>query len=100
MSKILLVQSRTAPERIEREQGNFARVVGGAAQLDFLSTLDERFAWETPEEFLNGYDGVMFGGSSDFDFHGGREESDPARITSLEILARTRPLVSHAFEKN
>jgi GMP synthase-like glutamine amidotransferase len=100
MSKILLVQSRTDPMRIERERNNFAKAVGGVADLDFLSSLDLQFAWAAPEEFLAGYDGVMFGGSSDFDFHGGRVEGDSARITSMEILARTRPLVAHAFERH
>ena len=100
MQKLLLVQSRTSPERIERERDNFTRALGGIAELESLSTLDERFGWETPQEFLAGYDGVMFGGSSDFDFHGGRPDSDPVRATSMQILERTRPLVSHAFEIN
>ncbi len=97
MHTILLVQSRITPERIERERDNFTRALGGIAQLESLSALDERFGWETPQEFLAGYDGVMFGGSSDFDFHGGRPESDPVRATSMQILERTRPLVAHAF---
>ena len=93
-----MVQSRITPERVERERGNFARALDGAAELGFLSALDERFEWETPQEFLAGYDGVIFGGSSDFDFHGGRPESDPVRATSMQILDRTRPLVAHAFD--
>lgn len=98
MQKVLLVQSRTTPVRIEREQGNFSRALGSTAELEFLSALDERFAWETPEEFLAGYDGVIFGGSSDFDFHGGRPEDDPVRAVSMQILDRTRPLVARALE--
>lgn len=100
MHKILLVQSRITPERIERERDNFTRALGGVAELESLSALDERFEWETPQEFLAGYDGVMFGGSSDFDFHGGRPDSDPVRAASMQILERTRPLVAHAFDSN
>ena len=98
MQKILLVQSRISPERIECEHNNFTRSLGGIAEFESLSTLDERFGWETPQEFLAGYDGVMFGGSSDFDFHGGRPDSDPVRAASMQILERTRPLVAHAFD--
>ena len=95
--KILFVQSRTDPIRIERERDNFRRAVGSAAHIDFLSALDEKLAWTTPDEFLKGIDGVMFGGSSDFDFHGGRQSDDPARIMSMIILARARTMVRYAL---
>ncbi len=97
MKKVLVVQSRTTPERIEREQENFIRSIGTLADVTFLSALDERLAWTTPEEFLEGFDGVIFGGSSDFDFHGGRVENDPIRLISLLILSRTKDLVSYAL---
>lgn len=97
MSKILLIQSRTTPERIARERENFARVVGDSAQLDFLSALDERLAWTYPDEFLKYYDGVIFGGSSDFDLHGGRDDKDPARLMATIILSRTKLIVQYAL---
>ncbi len=97
MGKILVVQSRTTPNRIEREQANFRRSIGPHADVEFLSALDERLAWHTPDEFLKLYKGVIFGGSSDFDFHGGREEGDPARLMSLMILSRTKMIISYAL---
>lgn len=97
MKQVLVVQSRTTPERIECEQGNFRRAIGDRADVTFLSALDERLAWSTPDEFLVGIDGVIFGGSSDFDFNGGRAEKDPARIMSIIILSRTKSFVSYTL---
>ncbi len=99
MKKILVVQSRTTEDSIERERGNYERAVGGAAHLSFISSVDEKLSWTTPEQLLAEYDGVIFGGSSDFDFHGGRPENDPARLMSLIILSRAKNIVSYAFEK-
>lgn len=82
---------------MEREQNNFRRVVGDAAEVEFLSALDERLAWTYPDEFLKGCDGVIFGGSSDFDFHGGRTLKDPARIMATIILSRTRLIITYAL---
>lgn len=97
MKKLLIVQSRTTEARIEGERTNYRRVVGDFAEVEFLSALDERLAWTTPDEFLKGADGVIFGGSSDFDFHGGRADQDPARLISLLILSRAKNLVSYAL---
>ena len=97
MKKILVVQSRTDESRIAGEQENFRSALGGNANISFLSALDERLAWSTPDEFLKGVDGVIFGGSSDFDFHGGRPAKDPARLMSLILLSRTRNIISYTL---
>ncbi len=98
MQKILLVQSMITEDRIERQRANFTRAIDGTAELDFISAVDEKLSWTTPEQLLKGYDGVIFGGSYDFDFHGGRHESDPARIMSTIILGRSRNIVRYASE--
>ncbi len=98
MKKILLVQSRRTPVRVERERENFRRAIGSTAELDFVSALDEKLSWQSPRDLLAGFDGVIFGGSSDFDFHGGRPDDDPVRIISTMILGRTRNIVAHALE--
>lgn len=98
MRKILLVQSMITEERIERQRANFTRAIDSAAALDFISAVDEKLSWTTPAELLEGYDGVIFGGSYDFDFHGGRHEQDPARIMSMIILGRSRNIVGYASE--
>ncbi|MBV9159142.1 MAG: type 1 glutamine amidotransferase [Candidatus Kaiserbacteria bacterium] len=100
MKRILVVQSRVTETRIERERENYRRTIGDRAEVSFLSALDEQLAWNAPADFLKGNDGVIFGGSSDFDFHGGRREDDPARIISMVILSRTRDLISYALEND
>lgn len=100
MTNILLVQSRVTEVRVERERENFRRSIGDKATLHFLSAVDEKLAWTAPEEFLKGYDGVIFGGSSDFDFHGGRPDGDPVRLMSMMILSRAKNIVSYALAQN
>ena len=97
MKKVLVIQSRTTEKRIENERNNYREAIENAAEVDFLSALDERHAWTTPEEFLKGYGGVIFGGSSDFDFHGGRPDGDPIRLMSMIILSRAKNIVSYAM---
>jgi GMP synthase (glutamine-hydrolysing) len=100
MHKILLIQSRSQPERIQKERENFTRAIGKSAELEFLSALDTKLSWTNPDRLLGEYDGVIFGGSSDFDFNGGRDEKDPARIVSLVILSRVRNIISHALTQD
>lgn len=99
MKKILLVQSRAQFERAQKERENFTRALEGVADLDCLSAIDERLAWMYPDDLLRNYDGVIFGGSSDFDFHGGREERDPARLVSFIILSRVRNIISYVLSE-
>ncbi len=100
MTRILIVQSRSSPEGVEREQANFRRTIGKTAEVEFLSALDERLAWTSPDEFLKECDGVIFGGSSDFDFHGGRTEDDPARLMAMIILSRSKLIVTYALTED
>ena len=97
MKRILVVQSRTNPEWLAREQEDFRRVIGGGVVVEFLSSVDEKLAWSSPAEFLRDRDGVIFGGSADFDFHGGRDERDPVRLMSFIILSRVKNLISYAL---
>jgi len=98
--RILIVQSRSSPDWVEREQKNYRRTIGELAEIEFLSALDERLSWSSPDEFLKNSAGVIFGGSSDFDFHGGRDEKDPARLMSMIILSRAKNIVTHARAVN
>jgi GMP synthase-like glutamine amidotransferase len=100
MNKILLIQSRVNNERIENERASYRRAVGEKFELDYLSALDERLSWTKPEELLKDYVGVIFGGSSDFDFDGGRSSGDPVRLISMIILSRVKMLVKYAIAGN
>lgn len=100
MHRVLVLQSRITEENVERERANFTRAAAGKADLTFVSTVDEKLAWTSPTELLKGYDAAIFGGSSDFDFHGGRPDKDPIRLMSTIILGRARNIVSYALEKD
>ncbi len=95
MSKILLIQSRERADLMASERRNFERAMRGVAQLDCMSAVDESLAWENPEGLVGGYNGVIFGGSAEFDIHGGRDEADPARLASMRIIARVRILMEY-----
>ncbi len=98
MKKILVIQSYRDMESAEGERRDYSRTLAGHAELTFISTLDTQIQWKNPEAVLAGYQGVIFGGSSDFDFDGGREVSDPVLSESHTILERMRPLVAHILQ--
>jgi GMP synthase (glutamine-hydrolysing) len=98
MAKILGIQFRTKESSIIHEQKTIARELGDEVAIDFMSALDTSIDWHFPETVLEGFDGVILGGSGDLDFDGGREESDEVRKISYEILGRLRPLFAYIFE--
>jgi len=100
MKKILIIQSRTRPEMLAAEQGEYARAIGSLAEAVFVSSLDESLDWQHPEKIVEGFSGVIFGGSGEFDFDGGRPHDDAARATSQQIVARVRPLVLDILQKD
>lgn len=100
MKKILVIQSRSRQEMIDAEQGEYRRAAGEDAELSFASTLDLARTWDAPEQILEGYDGIIVGGSGEFDLDGGRGEQDPARMTAREVVARIRPLIGHMLANN
>lgn len=86
---ILLVQFRASPETIENEQRAVRRSIGNCGNVRTLSFFEAATAEELRDACL-GADGVIFGGSGDFDIDGGRSPADPARATSAEILSKVR----------
>lgn len=101
MKKILILQSRRRPEMIESEQREYMKSLAQTgAQLVFKNTLDESLPWRDPATILEDAHGVIFGGSGEFDFDGGRVDDDPARLTAHAIRDRVRPLVEYLFARN
>lgn len=95
---MLVIQFRRRPEMIVSEQKEYERVVGDTVELLFRSGLDTSINWQDPATVIEGADGIIFGGSGEFDLDGGRPEHDPARITAREARERMRPLVQYALE--
>lgn len=79
------------------EQESISRELGPDIQLLCISALDENISWQLPAEVLAGIAGVIFGGSGDFDFDGGRPRDDRARTTSYVFLEKLRPLLDYIF---
>ncbi len=94
---ILLVQFRVEAQAAELERRSIVREVGEGVALATLSALDEKIDWHTPALILQPYQGVIFGGSGDFDFDGGRLDTDAARVMSGVLLERLRPLLDYLF---
>lgn len=100
MKKILIIQSRVTPSTALSERREYANAVKSGAELTFVSSLDTALPWNTPQELLGEHNAVIFAGSGDFDFDGGRAEDDEARIASHAIARRMGRLVHHVLEKN
>lgn len=97
MKRILVIQSRINPESIAQEQEAYRSACGNNAELTFLSSLDESLSWTEPEEVLEEYNGVILGGSREFDFDGGRASGDPFRILAMLISSRAKNLAGYAL---
>lgn len=94
---ILLIQFRLQDRAAELERLSIAREIGLAASLATVSALDEAIDWGVPETFARQYQGFIFGGTGDFDFDGGRTDTDAARIMAQTLLERLRPLLEYLF---
>lgn len=98
MTSLLLIQSRKRPEMVEGEQGEYTRALADTGvTLSYMSVFDETIDWNAPEELLAGYDGIMLGGSGEYDFDGGRPLTDDVRAESKAIVERLRPLLDYVF---
>ncbi len=100
MKKILIIQSYKDVANAEEERREYLQVLGSHAEITFASSIDDSLSWNTPAIIVTGYDGIIFGGSSDFDFDGGRVPNDPVLAESRAILERLRPLIAYLLEKD
>lgn len=98
VSKILALQFRTNAVAEQFEQQSICREIGESATVHFISALDSGINWDIPRQLLAGYQGLILGGSGDFDFDGGRLESDDARARSYQLLEQLRPLFQVVFD--
>jgi GMP synthase (glutamine-hydrolysing) len=97
MPTVLLIQFRKNQTAAELEFTSMCRQCAGLVALERVSALDEGALWHDPEGIMAPYQGVIFGGSGDFDFDGGRDPGDEAVTMSFAILDRLTPLLHHIF---
>lgn len=89
---ILLIQFRTSPSAIENEQKAILRSIGDCGKVIAKHVFDFETSSALKESCLAA-DGVIFGGSGDFDLDGGRDLDDPARSTSIKILGLVKETI-------
>ena len=100
MKRIFVVQFRARPEMLEAERAEYKRATGEGAEIEFESALNTAREWDAPQKILAGFDGIILGGSGEFDLHGGREENDTARVTAREVLGRMKKFVSYTVQND
>ena len=98
MVKILGVQFRINKEAIAREQFSLRRELGSTVELDCIDALNVGLDWSCPEALLQGYSGMILGGSGDLDFDGNRPADDEMRVLSQVVLKRLTPLFQYVFD--
>ena len=96
-TRILLVQFRVTLITETLERVSIERELGSRCLLSTISALNENLQWTNPAELLSGVQGVIFGGSGDYDFDGGRLHDDGVRKKSYELLELLRPLFDYIF---
>lgn len=96
--KILAIQFRSNEKSRKQEQVSLAREAGIHAEVVFINALDTMHNWLTPARLMSDYQGLILGGSGDFDFDGNRPKDDAARLMSYELLDKLSPLFAYVFE--
>lgn len=99
-AKILTIQFRKSALTIEHEQMCVVREIGDSADVDFIDATSDVVDWNYPETIMDNYDGLILGGSGDFDFDGNRSDDDEDKRISYELLGKLRPLFEYVFEKD
>ena len=102
IANILLIQFRSKQVTADLEQTSIARELGDGVLVSAISALDQHTAWTVPDKMLAHVSGVIFGGSGDYDFDGGRsdDDDDDARLTSYALLEKLRPLLDYIFDND
>ena len=100
MKKILGIQFRINTKSKEHEQACISREIKANTKIDFIDALDKTIDWNFPEVLMEGYSGVILGGSGDLDFDGDRCLDDKVRKISYELLGQLRPFFQYLFDND
>lgn len=95
LARILVIQFRLDEDALTAERTTFEREVGTYVDLWFVNAFDDTKAWNCPETILKGYQGVLLGGSGEFDFDGNRSVDDPARVISYQLVDKLKPVFEY-----
>lgn len=96
---ILVIQFRTDDSK-KHEQvcipDKFVRHERDRVRLHFISAFEDVHVWDDPQKLLNGFDGVILGGSSEFYF-GGNPTPEKEEMHQF-MLQRVQPFVRYLLE--
>lgn len=98
LARIVVIQFRKNQQAIQQEKACLVREAGIYTDIDFLDALDDSINWKNPADFMKSYQGVILGGSGDFDFDGNRNVDDTSRQMSYMFLDRLQPLFRYIFD--
>ncbi len=93
--RILLLQSRDHPERLERERAHYTLALGDSAEFSFASLLDEGVVEETLRAFAT-CDALLLCGSDILSLDGGLSHDHAMRMRAHEALERSRSIIESA----
>lgn len=96
MKKILLLQFRTRDDTKTAERKSFLRTLkNSSTELIFKNAFLDNLNWSDPLSILEDVNGIILGGSGEYDFDGGREDCDECKIASHKKVAEMRPFLEY-----
>ncbi len=96
MVRILIIQFRTNTNTLVDEQSSFLRIFDALdVEVIFKNAFLDNISWEDPEEVLIDIQGVILGGSGEFDFDGDRNLSDVKRTASHALVKTMSPFLRY-----
>jgi len=99
-STILCIQFRINPDSVAHERACMQREVGVYVDLEFKNALDNSIDWNQPADLMKDFQGVILGGSGELYFDGEKDQADPARKMSYELVEKLRALFVYLFEND
>jgi len=97
MKKILLIQYRT-DDSAPYERNGILKIAGELAEFKALNSVLEDLEWDNPKKLLDGFDGVILGGSGElyFSIHENKEGEEKF----LRSQKNTVPVVEYIIEND
>ncbi len=92
--RILLIQFRLSEAAAKLEKASIGRELGSEVEVSTISALDLADTYQS-NMLVDQFDGVIFGGSGDFDFDGDRAADDMVRYRSAQFVDDLSPLLTY-----
>ena len=101
MKKILILQFRTNEKTLAEERAAFEKsYTDMPVELVFKNAFLDTLDWKNAEKILENFDGLILGGSGEYDFDGGRNKDDEKQIASHTLVDSMSLFLQYVNEKN